>query len=76
MAYKVIILYQLYMPSYFLGTFIEYPFLMHSYIMFLHKVKKKAVRKRQPFFFIQKIVRFVFYSGFSYFRESNSVSLK
>ena len=25
MAYKVIILYQLYMPSYFLGTFIEYP---------------------------------------------------
>ena len=27
MAYKVIILYQLYMPSYFLGTFTEYPFL-------------------------------------------------
>ena len=26
MAYKVIILYQLYMPSYFLGTFTEYPF--------------------------------------------------
>ena len=25
MAYKVIILYQLYMPSYFLGTFTEYP---------------------------------------------------
>ncbi len=28
MAYKVIILYQLYMPSYFLGTFTEYPFLV------------------------------------------------
>ncbi len=28
MAYKVIILYQLYMPSYFLGTFTEYPFLL------------------------------------------------
>lgn len=28
MAYKVIILYQLYMPSYFLGTFTEYPFLI------------------------------------------------
>ena len=28
MAYKVIILYQLYMPSYFLGTFTEYPYLM------------------------------------------------
>ena len=25
MAYTVIILYQLYMPSYFLGTFTEYP---------------------------------------------------
>ena len=29
MAYKVIILYQLYMPSYFLGTFTEYPDLYH-----------------------------------------------
>ena len=28
MAYKVIILYRLYMPSYFLGTFTEYPFLV------------------------------------------------
>ena len=26
MAYEVIILYQLYMPSYFLGTFTEYPY--------------------------------------------------
>ena len=25
MAYKVIILYQIYMQSYFLGTFTEYP---------------------------------------------------
>ena len=32
MAYKVIILYRLYMPSYFLGTFTEYPFLL------LHKI--------------------------------------
>ena len=31
MAYKVIILYQLYMPSYFLGTFTEYPFLNARY---------------------------------------------
>ena len=30
MAYKVIILYQLYMPSYFLGTFTEYPFLRNT----------------------------------------------
>ena len=28
MAYKVIILYQLYMPSYFLGTFTEYPYIV------------------------------------------------
>ena len=26
MAYKVIILYRLYMPSYLLGTFTEYPY--------------------------------------------------
>ena len=26
MAYKVIILYRLYMPPYFLGTFTEYPY--------------------------------------------------
>ena len=26
MAYKVIILYRFYMPSYFLGTFTEYPY--------------------------------------------------
>ena len=32
MAYKVIILYQLYMPSYFLGTFTEYPSLNYSLI--------------------------------------------
>ncbi len=30
MAYKVIILYRLYMPSYFLGTFTEYPFIWVS----------------------------------------------
>ena len=36
MAYKVIILYQLYMPSYFLGTFTEYPSLynMASAVIF------------------------------------------
>ena len=27
MAYKVIILYRLYMPSYVLGTFTEYPYI-------------------------------------------------
>ena len=36
MAYKVIILYRLYMPSYFLGTFTEYPYLIKptSLLMF------------------------------------------
>ena len=33
MAYKVIILYQLYMPSYFLGTFTEYPKLYETTII-------------------------------------------
>ena len=32
MAYKVIILYQLYMPSYFLGTFTEYPWNNGSFL--------------------------------------------
>ena len=31
MAYKVIILYRLYMPSYFLGTFTEYPFVERGF---------------------------------------------
>ena len=31
MAYKVIILYRLYMPSYFLGTFTEYPYVEITY---------------------------------------------
>ena len=30
MAYKVIILYRLYMPSYVLGTFTEYPYINHT----------------------------------------------
>ena len=34
MAYKVIILYRLYMPSYFLGTFTEYPDLFH--VLYMH----------------------------------------
>ena len=33
MAYKVIILYQLYMPSYFLGTFTEYPYLAYDIVV-------------------------------------------
>ena len=34
MAYKVIILYRLYMPSYVLGTFTEYPFLRILYLCY------------------------------------------
>ena len=40
MAYKVIILYRLYMPSYFLGTFTEYPYgeiLLWNRIEYPHK---------------------------------------
>ena len=35
MAYKVIILYRLYMPSYVLGTFTEYPFLYKHFKQYL-----------------------------------------
>ena len=34
MAYKVIILYRLYMPSYVLGTFTEYPFFDKIKVLF------------------------------------------
>ncbi len=37
MAYKVIILYRLYMPSYVLGTFTEYPY--------IHKEKQISIKK-------------------------------
>ena len=59
MAYKVIILYQLYMPSYFLGTFTEYPTLklitidivivgpLHSDILFLHPNSFAYYRKAE-----------------------------
>ena len=38
MAYKVIILYQLYMPSYFLGTFTEYPYFNKLFYLFHTKI--------------------------------------
>ena len=34
MAYKVIILYRLYMPSYFLGTFTEYPYVCYDLLFY------------------------------------------
>ena len=43
MAYKVIILYRLYMPSYFLGTFTEYPEICDGYSM-----KRKSGAQEQP----------------------------
>ena len=51
MAYKVIILYQLYMPSYFLGTFTEYPFLNTSRILSPISIPGFIV-SFYPFFFV------------------------
>ena len=42
MAYKVIILYRLYMPSYFLGTFTEYPKLIVAHFNFNRGSKQSA----------------------------------
>ena len=36
MAYKVIILYRLYMPPYFLGTFTEYPCIKQWRLHYIH----------------------------------------
>ena len=49
MAYKVIILYQLYMPSYFLGTFTEYPYLNISERIYRYFVKEKSNLLNNPF---------------------------
>ena len=54
MAYKVIILYQLYMPSYFLGTFTEYPYTDRSegfffiYRLTVVSMKQHPKRERSP----------------------------
>lgn len=42
MAYKVIILYRLYMPSYFLGTFTEYPSLDSKLLLLYIYILSKA----------------------------------
>ena len=44
MAYKVIILYRLYMPSYVLGTFTEYPFLRILYLCYAVFLCNKLLR--------------------------------
>ena len=48
MAYKVIILYRLYMPSYFLGTFTEYPYIIHN-----QRTKDFQIKSFVLFFYIQ-----------------------
>ena len=45
MAYKVIILYRLYMPSYFLGTFTEYP-VLRGYDGLSNEGKQEKNRKK------------------------------
>ena len=53
MAYKVIILYQLYMPSYFLGTFTEYPYI------YLKSAKNIELYKYQHF--IERYIHIILY---------------
>ena len=51
MAYKVIILYQLYMPSYFLGTFTEYPYIIWLLLSFFDKVLYRFSLQREWLFY-------------------------
>ena len=64
MAYKVIILYQLYMPSYFLGTFTEYPylhyFLMRTLAHFLQSSTKLSILSEKSILFLNKYFNKVF----------------
>ena len=48
MAYKVIILYQLYMPSYFLGTFTEYPYINKI------KILERTIREMESRIIVQE----------------------
>ena len=50
MAYKVIILYQLYMPSYFLGTFTEYPYI-YPYHLDNNRLVSGNIHNLSPFFY-------------------------
>ena len=61
MAYKVIILYQLYMPSYFLGTFTEYPSLKAP----KYQVGTKAGNYRLPY--VSGIYHFIIFICFNAF---------
>ena len=45
MAYKVIILYRLYMPSYFLGTFTEYPFLILFFTKNIYSIEQTLLHR-------------------------------
>ena len=58
MAYKVIILYQLYMPSYFLGTFTEYPYLVANAPVNLQRHYKLVKSDKEEGFteFISKVL--------------------
>ena len=57
MAYKVIILYQLYMPSYFLGTFTEYPYLFSGLRRILLFEGCEPFGYRIYPYFFEKIIR-------------------
>ena len=46
MAYKVIILYRLYMPSYVLGTFTEYPYLYYKLNRHFHAIPKVLTEEK------------------------------
>ena len=55
MAYEVVMSYHLHMPSYFLGTFTEYPFYIPSF---------KNEAKNLFSLYREQVLRFVLYNGY------------
>ena len=58
MAYKVIILYRLYMPSYFLGTFTEYPYyilILALTLLFFYQHNQRSAFKRSAIAFASSL---------------------
>ena len=63
MAYKVIILYRLYMPSYFLGTFTEYPYVGASLVLHTYDYRKPTFSMTNSFGSLR------IYMGFNFWKK-------
>ncbi len=55
MAYEVVMSYHLHMPSYFLGTFTEYPYLIAFYLLFRTALGTESNEHPNHFFLLFQV---------------------